>query len=331
MSFAAVIALIAGYEVFAERGRVALGERRFALRLAAYLGGVAVTSLIAGLATAPFALYHFNRIAWYGLLANMAAVPLTAFWIMPWALAAFALMPFGLEGLALTPMGWGIDLLLSVARAVAALPGAVSLLPAMPTSGLILVALGGLWLCLWRRPWRFGGLLPVALGLASILWLRPPDVLATGDARLLGLRGAQGELLLSSLRANRFEAEIWQRRLGLDAPQAWIEAAAQVEGLSCDPLGCVYRGHGQSVALARDGRALIDDCARATVVVSTEPVRRAEDCAGPRAVIDRFDLWRAGSHAVWLSPDGVRVESVADRRGRRPWVRRRGDDRGILQ
>jgi len=195
---------------------------------------------------------------------------------------------------------------------------------AMPTAGLVLVALGGLWLCLWRRPWRLGGLLPVALGLASILLLRPPDVLATGDGRLLGLYGPQGGLLLSTTRAKRFEAEVWQRRLGSDGPRAWPDTASSGEGLSCDPLGCLYRGRGQSVALVRDGRALIDDCALAEVVISIEPIRRRENCVGPRLVLDRFDLWRFGSHAVWLSPEGVRVESVAEHRGRRPWVRQRG-------
>ncbi len=76
------------------------------------------------------------------------------------------------------------------------------------------------------------------------------------------------------------------------------------------------------VALARDGRALADDCAVASVVVSREPVRGR--CTGPRVVIDRFDLWRRGGHALWLSPEGVRVETVRARRGERPWVRRRG-------
>ena len=41
-------------------------------------------------------------------------------------------------------------------------------------------------------------------------------------------------------------------------------------------------------------------------------------------VIDRFDLWRRGGHALWLSPEGVRVETVRAHRGERPWVRRRG-------
>ncbi len=73
------------------------------------------------------------------------------------------------------------------------------------------------------------------------------------------------------------------------------------------------------VALARDGRALADDCAAASVVVSREPVRGR--CKGPGLVIDRFDLWRNGGHALWLSPEGVRVETVRGRRGERPWVR----------
>jgi competence protein ComEC len=39
--------------------------------------------------------------------------------------------------------------------------------------------------------------------------------------------------------------------------------------------------------------------------------------------VDRFDLWRSGTHALWLEPDGIRVESVAQSRGARPWVAER--------
>src|SRR5205823_11258475 len=99
-----------------------------------------------------YAIYHFNRMANYGLVANLLAVPLTSFWVMPWAVAAFLLMPLDLESLALTPMGWGISGVNAIARAVAAWPGAVSLVPAMPLAGLCLITVGGLWLCLRRRP-----------------------------------------------------------------------------------------------------------------------------------------------------------------------------------
>ena len=265
-----------------------------------YLAGVALTSTIAGLATAPFAIYHFNRIAWYGLAANMAAVPLTALWTMPWAIAAFALMPFGAEGLALAPMGWGIEAMLAVAGLVAAWPGAVSLVPAMPIQGLVLIALGGVWLCLWRRAWRLFGLGAIVAGVMTVPLNPLPDVLVSGDGKLMAVRGMGDELLVSSAKLRRFDSGIWRRRLGLDAVTAWPRLGTSADGrLNCDPLGCVYRAKGQVVALVQDGRALSDDCAAATAVVSREPVRGR--CRGPGLVIDRFDLWRLGGHVLWTS------------------------------
>lgn len=123
-----------------------------------------MTSLGAGLATTPYALYHFDRLVHYGIAANMVAVPLTAVWIMPLGLAAMLLMPFGLEAVALVPMGWGVEAVLETATIVAAWPGAIALVPAMPDWALGAVTLGGLWLALWRRPWRLGGLADIAAG-----------------------------------------------------------------------------------------------------------------------------------------------------------------------
>ena len=97
MSFAAVVALIATYEIAKEpmrRWRRGAGPGRRAM---VYLAAVALTTLVAGLATSPFALYHFNRVAAYGLAANLFAVPITSLWIMPWTMVGYALMPLGLE------------------------------------------------------------------------------------------------------------------------------------------------------------------------------------------------------------------------------------------
>jgi len=322
LSFAAVTALVAAYEVVRDGRARLLADRGLATRIGLYIAGVALTSLIAGLATGPFALYHFNRIAWYGLAANVVAVPLTALWIMPWALATFVLMPLGLEAVSLTPMGWGIDAMLAVAARVAAWPGAASVAPAMPVAALVAIALGGAWLCLWRRAWRVAGLVPILVGLASGWFVTPPDVLVSGDGRLFGVRGPGGELLLSTGTARRFDAEIWRRRLGQSDSALWPRPGAALGGaLRCDALGCIYRAHGQIVALANDSRALWDDCAVASVVVSRTPVPRGA-CPGVRVVVDRFDLWRKGAHALWLDAGGVRVETVGAYRGRRPWTRR---------
>ena len=320
MSFGAVVALIAAYEL--ARGPIAARFARSGLpgRAGIYLAGACLTSLVGGFATEPFALYHFNRFVNFGLIANLLVEPLTGFWVMPWAVVAFVLMPFGLEGLALTPMGWGVDGIILVARTVAGLPGAVVLLPQMPDWGLLCCLGGGLWLCLWRRPWRLVGTAGLVLGVASIWLAARPDILIDGDARLVAVRDDDGRLLLSSGRADRIAAETWLRRDGTDQAATWPrEGPAGEAALRCDSLGCIYRHAGQVVALPRDQAALAEDCRRADLVVSSVPVRGR--CPGARQVIDRFDLWRRGAHAVYLLPDGaIRVETVAGDRGRRPWV-----------
>lgn len=345
MSFAAVVALVAVYESL--RGRLILwraGADRSLLRApdvdrgrsrrestwrslwriaVLYLGGVMLTTLVASLATMPFVIFHFNRFAAYGLLANLLAVPLTALWIMPWGLVVFFLMPMGLEELALAPMGWGIDLLIMVAERVAGLPGAKVLLPSMPISGLSLVALGGLWLLLWRHRWRFLGAPVIAAGLLSLALSTAPDILVSGDAKLMAVRGEGGEWLFSSQRAGRAIRERWLRMAGKDRFSLMPEGGVSPDGrLSCDGLGCLYRvsveGKGWTVALVRDEGAFIEDCAVADVVIATVPLRAA--CEGPSIIIDRFDLWRNGAHALWLGGDGPRVESVRARQGRRPWA-----------
>jgi competence protein ComEC len=321
LSFAAVVALIAAYEEIAERRFRDDGRRRvWPWKIVLYVGGVALSSLIAGAATTPFALYHFNRLAAFGMAANMAAVPLTALWVMPWAVVAFALMPFGLEALALAPMGWGVEAIIGVAREVAAWPGAVTLLPSMPTAGLVAVAVGGLWLCLWRGRWRLWGIAGIVGGLVSGAWVSPPDVLVDDAGRLMAVRTADGSLAVSSRRLGRFDAEIWMRRAGQEeAPAVWPAAGTGGDGpLACDILGCIHRANGHTVALVRDEGALTEDCRIADVVVATVPARRP--CPSATVVIDRFDLWREGAHALWLDRDAIRVESVNKVRGERPWV-----------
>jgi competence protein ComEC len=93
-----------------------------------------------------------------------------------------------------------------------------------------------------------------------------------------------------------------------------------VPWLACDGLGCIYRAKGQIVALARDERALGEDCRIATLVVSLQPLRRR--CPSARRTIDRFALWRSGTHAIYLSPESVRIETVRGAQGERPWTRR---------
>lgn len=329
LSFAAVVALIAAYEVVRERRRRRLGEPlAWPMRVLRYLGGVALTTAIAGTVTAPFAVFHFNRFAGYGLAANLLAVPVTALWVMPWAVIAFVLMPFGLDALALTPMGWGVDVVLRVAAAVAAWPGAVATLPAAPISGLAVLTLGGLWLCLWRRRWRLLGIAGIAIGIVVGVNGRPPDVLIDGAAKLVAVREESGDLAVSSQRAATFARNAWLQRNGQDTkPTLWPKTGATGDGrLRCGGDACIYRVPGRSVVIHRQPPEPGDACLSADVVVSLVPL--ISRCPDATTVIDPARLRSGGAHGIWLGDDRLRVESVNALRGDRPWVLRVGEASG---
>jgi competence protein ComEC len=327
MSFAAVVAMISAYEVLTPRVASWRAEHPgIPGAVAVYVVGVVASTLIAGTATAVYGVFHFNRFAVYSVAANALAVPVTGFWVMPWALLGFLLMPLGLESFALVPMGWGVEGVNRVAEWVAGWPSAALSLPVLPMAGMVVFTFGGLWLCLWRSGWRLFGLLAMAAGLASMAYADPPDILVDSHGDGIGVRTTHGALLMNG-KGGRILRESWARRAGPDTPERWPKDGASADGaLRCDRLGCVYRAKGRTVGLVRKDEALAEACAGNELVVSSVPVRHA--CRGTRWVVDRFDMWRHGAHAIWLLPGGgVRVETVAGWQGDRPWahhpVRRR--------
>lgn len=317
MSFAAVAALVAAYEVATPRLARWRGEEWWR-PVVLYVAGVLLSTLVAGTATAVYGLYHFNRVAVYSLMANLLAVPLTGFVVMPCALVALLLMPLGLEALALVPMGWGVEAVDWVAAWVAGWPGAAIALPVMPLWGLVLFTLGGAWLCLWRTSWRLWGLVPLLMGLGSLALSAPPHMLVDGRGQAMAVRAADGSLLMTP-KGGRILKESWSRRAGAAATERWPKEGRSNDGrLSCGGPLCVYRLDNRVVALVREEAGLAEACGgSAEVVVSAVPVRQA--CAGAKVVVDRFDLWRKGAHALWLEPAGVRLESMAEWQGQRPW------------
>ena len=322
MSFAAVTALIAAYSQIGERRRAQGRERPRGLtgRAGRYLLGVALTTLIASTATAPFAIYHFQHAAAFGLIANAVAVPLAALWVMPAGVATLLAMPLGLEAGPLWVMCSGIELILSSARYLAALPGATVDVAAPPLWSLCTVALAGLWMALWRSRWRLYAVPFLLLGLCGPAFARQPDIIIDGEARMVAVLHERTAYLTSSGRAARFELENWQKRAGqTEKPHAWRRSADRVQGRArCDAEGCTVALGGRLVAISLNEATLEDDCRKSWMLVATIPVRA--DCHPPWGIVDRFDLWRYGTHAITFTKNGPEIRTVNGERGRRPWV-----------
>ncbi len=315
MSFSAVLALIAGYEALRPVLTRLRGEGGPGRRLLVHAVMLAVTSLLAGTASLPFAAAHFGRIQLYYVLGNLVAVPITALWVMPAGLLSLPLMPLGLERLALRPMGWGIDAVLWIAHAVADLPGAALQVPHMPGWGLATLGFGLAWLGLWRSRARLLGVLPILTGLASAAWFVPPDLLVSANARLIGLRTGQGVFIEAARPVDSFTLDAWAQ-LWPGEPVAVLPHDGQAGGIACDAAACRIGG-AAPVLLVRDPRAPVD-CRGIVLLVSPEPLRRT--CPEVTARVDRFTVWRDGAQAIRLDARGPQILSDRAARGDRPWV-----------
>ena len=317
MSFGAVVALIAVYERWGPQLARLFHRGSFAYKAAGYCGAIAVTTLVVTIGTEPFAIYHFHHLVLYSPLANVIAVPISAMWTLPWGVVACLLMPFGLEQAALTPMGWGIDATIWVAMRVAALPGNVWATPLLPTSGVALVALGGLWLCLWQGSWRHWGLVGIAAGLATMLFTRPPDIVLGDFGRLLAARLPDGGYAVAPT-TEKITRSLLVSDTGAE-PHPWPEPGAADGPLDCTASGrCIYAAQGRRVAIVTAESGLPVLCYTVDAIVAQVPA--GFRCRNDTPVADRIDTWRYGSIALWLDPDGVRIESANQSRGDRPWV-----------
>ncbi|MEH6548328.1 MAG: ComEC/Rec2 family competence protein, partial [Sneathiella sp.] len=157
MSFAAVFALISLYETIGPKLGQFARSGGLPRRLVAYVLGIILTSLVAGLATAPFAVFHFGQVAAYSLIANLFAVPIMGLWVMPWGIVAFIAMPFQIS-FPFEMMGVGINFILWIADKTAHWPNAVQYLGTFSTLKLSLIALFSLWFMIWRTSIRWTAL-----------------------------------------------------------------------------------------------------------------------------------------------------------------------------
>ena len=318
LSFAAVISLIAFYE--ANRSKI-MSFRRGGTAwnyFIMYLVGVSITSVIATLGTAPFSLYHFQQFAAYSVIGNILAMPLMVFWVMPCAVMVFLLWPVGLEWLALNIMGEGVTWIIQAAIFTAELPGAVWRVPQWPPVAFSLMVIGGLWLCLIQGKARRLGFLPLVFTVFMVADVQAPDIRVSENGKLIALTTDDGALVYSNRRRESFVREVWARQHAQD----WEDVTVFKDtgsGLQCDVMGCRGLVKNKKVAIAQHPYALKEDCRWADIIISPEPV--FEESCREKFVIDRFDVWRRGAHALYIRPDNrLSLKTVAHERGDRPWM-----------
>ena len=323
LSFAAVTTLVALYQLPWFKRHFERREEGVAARLLRALGAMLLTGLAVEIALMPLALYHFHKAGLYGVLANLVAIPLTTFVVMPLEAGALLLDALGLGGPLWTLTGWAIGFLLWLAHAVAGASGAVAMLPTMPGWAFAAMVLGGLWLCLWTTRVRWAGLLPILLGALAAATAPRPDLLITGDGRHVAVIDDAGVPHLLRARAGDYVRSLLSESAGFDGEGLELERLADAH---CSRDACVaeVRGEGRSWALLAtrstqtlDWAELVAACAAADIVVSERRLPRG--CAPRWLKLDRVALARSGGLAIHLDAK-PRVDSVAEQVAGHPWA-----------
>jgi competence protein ComEC len=323
MSFAAIVAIVALHEHPRVQALLSRRDEGPVVKTGRLLLGLVLTGLAVEIALIPIALYHFHQAGLYGALANIVAIPLTTFVIMPLEALALLLDLAGLGGPAWWIAGKALDLLLGLAHATAAAPGAVARLPAMPMAAYALVATGGLWLALWRSRWRWWGTAPIAAGALWALATPAPDLLVTGDGRHLAVRTAGGGYAILRSRAGDYVRDMLSETAGFDGELPDFES---LPAFACSADLCAAR-------IGRGGTAWRLLATRSSRFVDIGPMNRAcgsadilvSDRRLPRTCVPRWlkadppFLSRTGGLAVTLGPR-PRVVTVAEGVGAHPWA-----------
>lgn len=313
LSFAATLAIIALVETTWLRPG-SREERPFIHTALRVLLTMFLISVVAEAATAPLVLSMFNTASPYGVLANMLATPLVTFVLMPTVALFFLLLPLGLEHWALEFMDIGIVLLMHIARWIAALPNAQMFAPSLPGWGVALFVGGLLWLCLVQQRVRMAGFAVMAIGIASIVTVRLPDILVGPELKQIALRTDDGYKLVRG-RANSLLPELWANGLGYETLPVLKPGT---ETWRCDSLGCIAKVEFIHVAFPNSAEAAVQDCSQTELMFTLQDAF----CESTQ-ITGRWALRYGGVHAVWVEEEGegwpTTIETSADWQGRRPW------------
>ena len=323
LSFAAVATIVVLHGSEGIRKVMQVRDEGLFRRLGRGFIGLLLTGLAIEMVLAPIALFHFHKSGLYGALANIAAIPLTTFVIMPAQLLGL----FGdliVKGIG-TPFWWiaseGVALILKLAHLVSNSPGAVALLPEMPGWAFMTYVLSILALAIFRFRARWWVLVPLALASIAMLIAPRPDMLLTGDGQHLAVVLENGKLAMLRPKAGDYARSI------LGETAAVKEDAIDLDtmpGALCNPDGCSFTlkrgGRVWRILAFRSGylipaMELAAACRRVDIVISNR--RLPWSCRPSWIKADAVFLQRSGGIAFYLLE--ARTTSVAEENAHLPW------------
>lgn len=318
MSFAAVLALVVVYRTWQDYKPIR-ARGGFVARVRNNAVSLSVTSLVAGAATAGFALFHFGRIAKYGLVGNLLAMPIFTFAVMPLGIIALLAIPFGLEKWPLWAMGQSVAQLVHISEWIEGWDGALMQVRAAP--GWVIAAYGLAFILVLLGRWRgrvIGGALMAA---CFVGWSfnSIPDIRISEDGRVAFWETSEFQrLIVTSERADSYGRDQFAEKAG----RADVDVLAMAKSEApCDALACRFLVKGKTVSILNHPSEARVECAASDLVILTvrdvgPEVRRL--CQAE--LIDGRALRQSGAQELYVTDKGIRrVGTKKPFSERRPW------------
>jgi competence protein ComEC len=321
LSFAAVATIILLHDSALMQRLTARRDETVPLKLARFVFSLLATGIAIELILAPIALFHFHKSGLYGALANIIAIPMTTFFVMPVQILALVFDQVGIGGPFWWLAGQGVDVIMWMAYAVSNAPGSVLMLPSMPLWAFGLTVIGGLWLAIIKGRGRFLGSLPVVAGVVAMLLAPRPDLLVTGDGRHVAIVDDNSELVLLRPGAGDYAVSMLSENAAVKTEPKAID---EWHGARCSADICTFAiksgERSWSIMATRSGYLVpamefAAACKRADIVISERYLPWS--CKPRWFKADRDFLDQNGGLAVYF--DTVFVDSVARTTAHYPW------------
>lgn len=320
LSFAAVGALVAFYDGPGRRWLDGQGTRPWFERALVYLAGLVITGVIVTAVTAPIIGYHFGRISALGVVANLFAIPVMAFWVMPLIVAALALMPFGFEEPVLWLMRPGLTILLDTASGLGNVEWGLWYVAGLDAAAMTCAMLALTWCVIWRDRVMILAVIPVLM-VAVIFQIshRSPDILISGDTESWAVFDRDQQVLHIPEKLSSFQKSLWMARFGL-RPE---NESRQVQACADDPCRVVFGDDGaKTIVIANTLTNPFYACRNADIVVDLKSDLPTKQCraSGADIQVDDDVLWWQGGVTLDSDHRDHPVVSVRKHVGAWPWI-----------
>lgn len=286
MSFSAVIGLCAFYESYK---KLYIHNRFY--RICGYFTSITLSSIVASLSTTPYTIYHFNYLSLGGIVANLFAIPLTTFIILPCGIISVISAPLHLSILPNAIMSKGISALIYLSNKIGSMPYSSLPVHTFNNLSIVIITFGFLWLCLWQQRWRFFSIPIIISGCLIGLNYKTPDILA--NTKMVAIKGHDKNLYFLAKQRKNFISNTWIAKNGQSKIYSYTQHQNNTKvNINCNDNYCQYVNDKHSILfLYSESHRMNYDTFDYVIQLKSFPIQRKSNVITFEQLHEGYFIW----------------------------------------